>query len=107
MFEWLQFITGTCFLLTGIVIFAIELYGSFHYDYVLNRMHMAAFGDTVGIGISLLGLMMISGLNYTTLKMMLVVIFLWCASPVSSHLIARLEVTTNEKRKLHMEEEKE
>ena len=107
MFEWIQFIVGTAFLLTGIVIFAIELYGSFHYDYVLNRMHMAAFRDTVGIGISLLGLMIISGLHFTTLKMMLVIIFLWCASPVSSHLIARLEVTTNEKRELHMEEEKE
>ncbi len=68
MFEWIQFIVGTAFLLTGIVIFAIELYGSFHYDYVLNRMHMAAFGDTVGIGISLLGLMIISGLHFTTLK---------------------------------------
>ena len=51
--------------------------------------------------------MIISGLHFTTLKMMLVIIFLWCASPVSSHLIARLEVTTNEKRELHMEEEKE
>jgi len=25
-----------------------------------------------------------------------VIVFLWLASPVSSHLIARLEVTTNE-----------
>ena len=107
MIEWIRFLFGTCFLLAGIIIFAIELYGSFHYDYVLNRMHMAAIGDTIGIGISLLGLMIINGFHFTTLKMMLVVVFLWCASPVSSHLIARLEVTTNEKRELHMEEEKE
>jgi len=107
MLEWIQFIVGTCFLLTGIIIFAIELYGSFHYKYVLNRMHMAAFGDTVGIGISLVGLMIINGLNFVSMKMLLVIIFLWCASPVSSHLIARLEVTTNEKLKSYMEVEKE
>lgn len=103
MLEWVQFIIGILFLLTGIVIFAIELYGAFRYDYVLNRMHMAAFGDTFGIGVSLVGLMIINGLNFVTLKMLLIVIFLWCASPVSSHLIARLEVTTNEKLEEHME----
>ena len=39
--------------------------------------------------------MILSGFNFTTLKMGLVVVFLWCASPVSSHLISRLEATTN------------
>lgn len=107
MFEWIRFMTGTVFLAIGIVIFAIELYGAFHYDYVLNRMHMAAFGDTFGIGISLVGLMLINGLDFTTLKMMLVILFLWCASPVSSHLIAGLEAATNEKLEEHMEVEKE
>ena len=47
------------------------------------------------------GLMIFSGLNFTTLKMMLIVIFLWFASPVSSHLLASLEVTTNENLKEH------
>jgi len=44
----------------------------------------------------LLGLMILSGFKFVTLKMGLVIVFLWLASPVSSHLIARLEVTTNE-----------
>ena len=47
--------------------------------------------------ISLIGLMIFSGLNFTTLKMMLIVVFLWLASPVSSHLIARLEVSSGTK----------
>ncbi len=106
MYEWARFIAGCCFLLTGLVIFAIELYGAFHYHYVLNRMHMAAFGDTLGIGVSLVGLMIINGLNFTTLKLLLVIVFLWCASPVSSHLIARLETATNEKLDTYMEIEK-
>ena len=52
-------------------------------------------GDTLGISFSLVGLMILSGLNFTTLKMALIVVFLWFASPVSSHLLARLEVSTN------------
>ncbi|MCI9333277.1 MAG: monovalent cation/H(+) antiporter subunit G [Lachnospiraceae bacterium] len=101
IFEWLRLIAGGALLLSGLIIFLIELYGVFHLKYVLNRMHAAAMGDTLGISFSLVGLMIFSGLNFTTLKMMLIVIFLWLASPVSSHLLARLEVVTNEKLENH------
>lgn len=95
--EWIRLIVGAGFLLCGLIIFVIEMYGIFHLDYVLNRMHAAAMGDTLGISFSLVGLMIFSGFNFTTLKMLLIVVFLWFASPVSSHLLARLEVHTNEK----------
>lgn len=95
--EWIRFIVGAAFLISGLVIFAIELYGVFHYHYVLNRMHAAAMGDTLGIGLSMLGLIIFSGFNFTSVKMLLVVIFLWFASPVASHMVARFEVNTNEK----------
>lgn len=95
--EWIRFIIGTAVLLCGLSIFVIEIFGIFHLKYVLNRMHAAAMGDTLGISISLIGLMIFSGINFTTFKMGLIVVFLWCASPVSSHLIARLEVSTNDK----------
>ena len=94
--EWCRFLIGTGFLILGLVLFVIQIYGVFHLRYVLNRMHAAAMGDTLGISCSLIGLMIMSGLNFTTLKLALVILFLWCASPVSSHLIARLEVATNE-----------
>lgn len=94
--EWIQFIIGTGCLLTGLSIFVIQLIGVFKFKYVLNRMHAAAMGDTLGIGISLLGLMILSGTNLTSLKMGLIIIFLWLASPVSSHLISRLETTIEE-----------
>ncbi|MDE7403490.1 MAG: monovalent cation/H(+) antiporter subunit G, partial [Lachnospiraceae bacterium] len=99
IFEWIRLIVGGVLLLCGLIIFLIELYGVFHFRFVLNRMHAAAMGDTLGISVSLVGLMIFCGLNFTTLKMMLIVIFLWFASPVSSHLVARLEVTTNENLK--------
>ena len=95
--EWIRFIVGAVLLLISLLIFLVQMIGVFRFKYVLNRMHAAAMGDTLGIGISLVGLMVLSGLNFTTLKLALVVVFLWCSSPVSSHLIARLEVATNPK----------
>lgn len=94
--EWIRFLAGTGLLLLGLGIFALQLLGVFKFKYVLNRMHAAAMGDTLGLGVSLTGLILLSGLNFTSLKMGLVIVFLWLASPVSSHLIARLEVVTNE-----------
>ncbi len=95
-FEWVRFLAGALLLLCGLGIFLIEMIGVFRFKYVLNRMHAAAMGDTLGIGFSLVGLILLNGLNFTSLKLLLVIVFLWFASPVSSHLIARLEVTTNE-----------
>ena len=99
--EWVRFLAGTALLVSGLIIFAIEMIGVFRFKYVLNRMHAAAMGDTLGIGFSLAGLILMSGLNFTSLKLLFVIVFLWFSSPVSSHLIARLEVTTDEEKEKH------
>ncbi len=103
MHEWLSFLAGALFLLAGLVIFGIEIYGVYRFDFVLNRMHMAALGDTLGLGLSLIGLAIMNGLSFATLKIILVLAFLWCASPVSSHMISRLEVNTNEELARHVD----
>ncbi|MDD6629114.1 MAG: cation:proton antiporter [Lachnospiraceae bacterium] len=99
--DWIRLIIGSPFLICGLVIFFTELFGVFHFHYVLNRMHAAAMGDTLGISSCLLGLMFFSGFNFTTLKLALIVLFLWCTSPVSSHVLARLEVATNDNLDAH------
>ena len=101
--EWIRFICGVGLLLAGLGIFLLQIFGVFKFKYVLNRMHAAAMGDTLGIGVSLTGLIILSGLNFTSLKMALIIVFLWLASPVSSHLISRLEVVTNERLEEHCE----
>ena len=95
--EWIRLIAGSVLLLCGLLIFLIEVYGVYHMKYVLNRMHAAALGDTLGIGCSMAGLMLLSGSCFGILKMLMIVVFLWITSPVSSHLLARLEAGTNEK----------
>lgn len=97
--QWIRFLLGTAFLICGVVIFGIELFGVFKFKYVLNRMHAAAMGDTFGITLSMMGLIILCGFSFTSLKMALVVVFLWFASPVASHTLARFEVATNENPK--------
>ena len=99
--EWIRFLAGAVLLLIGLLIFLIQMIGVFRFKYVLNRMHAAAMGDTLGIGCCLLGLIVMSGISFTSLKLLLVIIFLWFSSPASSHLIARLEVATDEEQEKH------
>ena len=96
LLEWVRFLLGAAFLLRGMLVFAIELFGVCRFKYVLNRMHAAALGDTLGIALSMIGLIILCGFNFTSLKMVLVVVFLWLASPVAYHMVARFEVATNE-----------
>lgn len=103
--EWLQFLLGSALLMLGLLIFLIQMIGVFRFKYVLNRMHAAAMGDTLGIGCCLLGLIVMSGFSFTSLKLLLVIIFLWFSSPVSSHLIARLEVTIDEEKEQHYKQQ--
>ena len=99
--EWIRFLFGALFLLCGLLLFLIEMVGAFRFRYVMNRMHAAAMGDTLGIASSLIGLILFSGLNFTSLKLFCIIVFLWFSSPTSSHLIARLEVVTDEKKEKH------
>ena len=92
--EMLRFVLGSAFLLIGMVVFAIEIFGVFRLNCALNRLHSAALGDTLGISTCMIGLMIMEGFTFTTLKMALVILFFWMASPVSSHMLANLEITT-------------
>ena len=96
MLEWIRFGAGVGLLLTGLGIFLLQIFGVYKFKYVLNRMHAAAMGDTLGLGAFLTGLILLSGFNVTSVKLALILVFLWLASPVASHLISRLEVVTNE-----------
>ena len=92
--EIIRMTAGFALLLLSVCVFVFEVIGIFKMDFCLNRMHSAAMGDTLGLAFGIFGLMLICGFNFTTLKMLLVLIFLWCTSPVASHLIAMMVYRT-------------
>lgn len=103
MLEWLRFIIVAVLMLSGAAILLSGVVGVYRFKYVLNRMHSAAMGDTMGLFLIILGLMVASGFAFTTLKLLLVIVMLWLTSPVASHLITRLEVATNSSLSKEME----
>ena len=103
MLEWIRFVLSAALIIAGLVVMCLGVIGVYRFKYVLNRMHAAAMNDTMGIGLVMLGLIVISGFTFSSLKLLLVILMLWLSSPVSSHLIGRLEITTNEDISKEME----
>lgn len=79
----------------GLFVLSIAMIGIFRFSTMLNRVHVAAKCDTMGALLVLSGLMVMSGFTVFSLKLLLVIIFLWLCNPVASHLVARAEVRTN------------
>lgn len=86
---------GLALVLMGVATIVLAVLGVFRFKYVLNRMHAAAMVDTLGILLILSGLMVLVGFSALFLKMLSIIVFMWMASPVTSHLIARAEVLTH------------
>lgn len=96
--DWVQLVIGGIFIIIGILTMCVSVFGVYRFRYVLNRMHASAMGDSLGILFVIFGLMILSGFNFGTLKLALIIIFFWLAGPVSSHMIGQMEILTNEKK---------
>lgn len=100
--EWIRFIAAAICILTGLFIAVSAAIGVFKFKECLTRMHSAAMGDTLAIGLILTGLIILFGLTFTSLKLLLILAFLWLASPVSSHLIAQMTYERKKKDNDHI-----
>lgn len=92
----IRFILSAIFIVMGIIVLATAMVGNFRFGYVLNRMQVGATSDTLGAALIIFGLILVSGFNATTVKLIIMVAFLWFANPVSSHFLARTEIISNE-----------
>lgn len=95
--EIIRFVFAAVFLIAGVLCMASAVLGMFRFKFVLNRMHTAATGDTFGLLLCMIGLIIWKGFGMEALKTLVIIVFFWISGPVSSHLIARMEVSTNEK----------
>lgn len=78
------------FLMTAGALFAvIGAVGILRLPDVFARMHGAGMIDTFGIGLILLGLMLQAGLSLISVKLFLILAFLFFTSPTATHALAQ------------------
>ena len=95
--QWVRFGFAALLLLGGMITLLATVVGVFRFPYVLNRIHFAAKCDTFGVLLTLSSLIVMIGWDFASLKLLLIIIFIWVTNPVANHLIAQVEVSTNTK----------
>ena len=99
---WLRFAAAALLISGGLFMEAVSLLGVYRFRFALNRMHTASMADTLGILCIILGVGAAYGPDAALWKLMILVIFMWLASPIASHLIAELEMLTDPELEKHL-----
>ena len=93
--EWIRFFVAAVLIILGLCSFGAAVLGAYRFGFVLNRMHAAGIGDTAGIVFVIASLAVARGPHMDTLKLVVLVFFLWFTSPVSTHFLGQVEYYTN------------
>ena len=96
IFEWIIFALVAIFVLASLFMILCGILGVYKMKYVLNRMNAAALIDTLALLSMNIALIIANGFTMTSLKLFLIVMIMWLTSPISGHLISKLEYVTNE-----------
>jgi multicomponent Na+:H+ antiporter subunit G len=83
----------TIFLFGGLFFFMVGTLGIIRFPDVFTRAHSASKCDTLGAVLCLSSLVILQGANIVSLKIILILVFVWIASPTATHLIAKAEYT--------------
>ena len=89
LISWVFLLAGSFFAITGGI-------GVIRMPDVFTRLHAAGVTDTAGAGFILMGLMFQGGLTLVTVRLILILGFLWFSSPVSTYALARAALAGGE-----------
>ena len=103
MGEWARFWLTAAVLIAGLGFLAAGVVGNCRFYYVMNRIHAAGLGDTMGILLTTLALAISADTVSGGLRLFLPLAFLWVTSPASSHFLAQIDYFTDSRLYEHME----
>lgn len=94
--EWIKFGIVAALILCALISIAVSVLGTYRFKFALNRMQSAAITDAAGILFMMTALIFVYGVSFSSIRLIFIIMFMWISSPVSSHLITKLEYMTAE-----------
>lgn len=79
----------------GLIVLIAAAVGNLRFAFVLNRMQAGATADTLATLLIISSLIVLSGFSWLTLKLVMMLMFLWFSNPVASHFLAKTEIIVN------------
>ncbi len=93
--EWIRFGISCICMISAMICFTAAVLGANRFGFIMNRLHAAGIGDTLGLFLTALSLILGTGFGLPQVKMCLIIVFMWFTSPVSSHFLIQIEYFTN------------
>lgn len=94
------------FIVAGVIFCLIGGYGMIKLKDVYARLHAASLIDTLGVGLVFVGLMFQAGWTLVTVKLVLILIFIFFTSPTATHALARAAINHDVLPDVDTEEER-
>lgn len=94
--QWIIFFITAILLIAALFCFTFAVIGVYRFGFILNRMHAGSIGDSMGLLFAIAAVITATGLRLDSLKLMLLIVFMWFTSPASSHFLSQVEYLTNE-----------
>lgn len=85
MIKWLA---NICFL-GSLLAFGLGTLGLFKFPDPYTRMHAVSMGDTLGVGLIGLGLLLLSPNWVLRIKLVVILFLFWIINPTMTHLVAK------------------
>lgn len=82
-------IIGDIVIIIGLVFMAFGVFGIFRFNDYFSRVLVGGKIDTVGFITVLIGLVLKSGLNFFSLKILIIITFFIITNPIATHAITR------------------
>lgn len=95
--SWICLVAGGLFCIVGAV-------GMLRMPDFYTRMHAASVIETLGAGLMLLGLLLQAGLTLVAVKLLMIALLIYFASPTATHALARAGLARGVKPLLAAEE---
>lgn len=96
----MRIVLSTLFLAGGLFFFFVGTIGILRFKDIFTRAHSAAKCDTLGAVLSLISLIIYNGINWVSLKLVLIIVFVWITNPTATHLIAKAALNSDKKKKI-------
>jgi multicomponent Na+:H+ antiporter subunit G len=97
--SWVLILSGGMF---GI----ISAVGVLRMPDIFTRMHAASIADTMALGLMFAGMMIQAGWTIVTVKLILILLFIFFASPTTTHALAKAAIAGGVKPVLHEDRRK-
>ena len=95
MTEWIRFFIVASLIVLALFSFISAVIGVYRFGFIMNRLHAAGIGDTLGLFLVVSAAVIASGFCFDSLKLVLLVFFMWFTSPVSTHFVGQIEYYSN------------